>query len=90
MPTTAELGFPYVEASIWYGLFAPPGTAAPIVNQISEDIREILGRPGFAQVQVRAKGFDEVAGSPDEFTAALRSETDSVARIVGEAGIGVQ
>ena len=90
VPTTAELGFPYVEASIWYGLFAPPSTAAPIVGQLSRDIGEILARPDFAQAQLRAKGFEEVAGSPDEFAAALRSETDSVARIVRAAGIGLR
>jgi tripartite-type tricarboxylate transporter receptor subunit TctC len=90
VPTTAELGFPYAEASIWYGLFAPPGTAAPIVDKLNKDVAEILTRPDFAQAQLRAKGFDVVAGSPDEFAAALRRETDSVARIVRGAGIGVR
>ena len=90
VPTTAELGLPYVEASIWYGLFAPPGTAASIVGKLNKDIGEILARPDFAQAQIRARGFDEVAGSPEEFAAALRSETDSIAAVIRAAGIGVR
>jgi tripartite-type tricarboxylate transporter receptor subunit TctC len=90
VPTTAELGFPYLEASIWYGLFAPAGTDAPIVDRINRDIGGILDRPDFAQRQFQAKGFDRLSNSPAEFAATIRRETDSVARIVHAAGLGVR
>jgi hypothetical protein len=51
-PTTAELGFPYVEASIWYGLFASRGTAAPIVAQNPHE-----GRPkGLSKMNPHCSG----------------------------------
>ena len=90
VPTAAELGLPYLEASIWFGLFAPPGTAAPIVDKLSKDVGEILDRPDFVQAQLHAKGFDRFSNRPDEFTAIIKSETDSVARIVHAAKIGVR
>ena len=34
LPTTAEAGFPKIEVSTWYGLYAPRGTPKPIIDRL--------------------------------------------------------
>src|SRR5262249_22267080 len=45
VPTFAELGYPAMDVSQWYGLFAPPGTPAAIVNQIQNAVAKGLASP---------------------------------------------
>lgn len=42
VPTSAEAGFPAIEAFSWGGLFAPAGTPAPIVKRLSDEIDAVL------------------------------------------------
>jgi tripartite-type tricarboxylate transporter receptor subunit TctC len=90
VPTAAELGFPYLEATIWYGLFAPPGTNAEIIDKVSDDIAKVINRADFAQSQILSKGLDKVASSPKELEATIKSETDSVEKIIRAIGIEPQ
>jgi tripartite-type tricarboxylate transporter receptor subunit TctC len=90
VPTAGEFGFSYVEATIWYGLFAPPGTSFEIVTKTNADIRAILARPDFAQQYATAMGLDIVASTPEEFAASIRSETKSIGEVIRTVGIEVQ
>ncbi|MGP4670275.1 Bug family tripartite tricarboxylate transporter substrate binding protein [Agrobacterium pusense] len=38
VPTTAELGYPAVDSTLWYGYMAPKGTPDPIVKKLSDAI----------------------------------------------------
>ena len=87
VPTTAEQGQPELLASIWYGLFAPAGTPADIVERIGSDVRAILSQPAFAQRHARDKGLDVVAGTSQEVTATIRDETKSVGALIRAAGV---
>jgi len=40
--TTAEAGFPGLESYAWWGVFAPKGTAQPIIDQFAGDLRAVL------------------------------------------------
>ncbi len=86
VPTTAELGYPYVQASIWFGLFAPAGTSPAIVEKIGADVRAIMRTPAFAEQQA-AKGFDVVASTSQDLAATIREETTMVGEMIRAAGI---
>ncbi len=43
LPALAE-AMPGFEATIWYGLFAPAGTPAPVVDRIYTECAKFLGR----------------------------------------------
>jgi len=43
VPTIAEAGYPGFDVIAWYGLFAPRGTPAPVVERLSREIEKILG-----------------------------------------------
>jgi tripartite-type tricarboxylate transporter receptor subunit TctC len=45
--TLAESGLPGYEAGSWYGLFAPAGTPAAIVEKINTETRHIFSDPAF-------------------------------------------
>src|SRR6185295_412110 len=44
IPTVAESGVPGYEATIWFGMLAPAGTPAAIVNKLSQDIGRVLAQ----------------------------------------------
>lgn len=87
VPTTAELGYPYVQASIWYGLFAPDETPAAIVDKIGADVRAILKTPAFTEMHVSSRGLDVVASSSQELAATIREETVLMGEMARAAGV---
>jgi tripartite-type tricarboxylate transporter receptor subunit TctC len=87
VPTTGEAGFGYIESSIWYGVFAPPGTPRAIVDKVSGDLRTILQRPDFVERQISSKGLQTVASTPDELAGVVQKETASLKTIIEATGI---
>ena len=87
VPTTAELGYPELLVSIWFGLFAPAGTPQAIVDRIGDDVRAILKSPAFIERHLAARGYDVVASSAAELSAAIRDETMAVAEMIKAAGV---
>ena len=87
LPTTAELGFPWLNVSIWYGVFAPAGTPAAIVAKISEDARAVLRTPAFAERHATSKGLEVVASSPQDVAGVVRDEVAVLAEMVRAARI---
>src|SRR3954468_24326375 len=42
VPTFAELGYPQVDVSLWYGLLAPAGTPRPLIDRLNRDVAKAL------------------------------------------------
>lgn len=86
IPTMVEQGFPEFEANAWFGLMAPAGTPAPVIEKLHRETVRVLGL-----ADVRRKlgelGLDVVANSPVEFATLIRSETQSWAKVIKDAGI---
>jgi tripartite-type tricarboxylate transporter receptor subunit TctC len=87
VPTTAEEGYPYLLASIWYGLFAPAGTPPAIVEKIGNDVRAILKTPAFTEKHITGRGLDLVASSAGELAATIKEETAAVGEMIRAAGV---
>ena len=88
LPTVAEF-FPGYEVSSWYGLCAPAGTPAPVLDKVHADLTAVLHLP---ELQQRFKDMViEVAPtSREEFAQFIRAETARWARVIKEAGIPQQ
>jgi tripartite-type tricarboxylate transporter receptor subunit TctC len=86
LPTMAESGYPGFEAVPWFGLMAPHGTPADVTDKIYRETIRVLALP-----DVRKKmddlGLDVIAGSPEEFAAAIRNETPQWDKLIKSAGI---
>ena len=87
VPTTEEAGFGYLQSSIWYAVFAPPGTPAEIVDKVGGDLRAILRRPDFIERQIVSKGLETVASTPEELAAVVQKETASLKTMIDAAGV---
>ena len=87
VPTTEEAGFGYIQSSIWYAVFAPPGTPAEIVEKVGNDLRSISRDPGFIERQIASKGLDPVASTPGELSDIVRNETAALKTMIDAAKI---
>jgi len=85
--TTVHQGYPYAKISIWYGLFAPAGTPEPIVNQISQAVRDVLLDPQFAAQQVVGKGLNVVAGDGKQMRQVIAKEVEVTSAMIKAAGV---
>jgi tripartite-type tricarboxylate transporter receptor subunit TctC len=89
LPTVAEAGVPGYQMASWYGVFAPAGTPAAIVNRLHAEINKAMQAPGTRERLIE-NGFDgTVTRTPEEFAAMVRTDTVRYARLVKEAGLKI-
>jgi len=86
VPTLAEAGFPGLEMTTWYGVFAPAGTPKEVVARLNAEIMKALQTP---EVKTRIAGL---AGEPgaltiEQFAALNRSDSERYGKLVREAAI---
>jgi tripartite-type tricarboxylate transporter receptor subunit TctC len=86
VPTFAESGVRGVEATSWYGVAAPSGTPAAIVQRLAADIAKTIGGQDLKSKYV-AEGVEPETNSPAEFTAFIRAEVTRWGQAVKRAGI---
>ena len=86
LPTVAESGYPGFDVTIWYGLLAPAGTPPAIIRRLHQETVKALAQPDL-RAKLAEQGLEPIGNSPEEFTAVIRSETPTWARVVREAGI---
>jgi len=86
VPTVAESGFPGYEVGAWYGVLAPAGTPAVIVNRLSGDLAKTVAAPKMRE-RLLTLGIEPVGSTPEQFTAYLQSEIARWTPIIQNAGI---
>jgi tripartite-type tricarboxylate transporter receptor subunit TctC len=89
VPPVAEAGVPGYEAMQWYGLLAPAGTSAAIVERLNAEALKAL-RSVEMKERLAADGAEPLGGSPAEFAALIRREIDKWTRVAHAAGIEQQ
>ena len=87
VPTTAEAGYAYARAVIWFGLFAPGGSDARLIARINADATAIVKRPDFTEKYIHGFSLDLIANTPEEFAAAIRADVEAAAEMVKAAGV---
>lgn len=85
VPTVAESGLPGFDISTWYGLWAPRGTPAPVVEKLATHAASALKRPDVRQ-QYADMGAEPVGSSPGDFARYNASEGRKWAEIVRRSG----
>ncbi|MNT19537.1 Tripartite tricarboxylate transporter family receptor [compost metagenome] len=81
VPTLAEQGIPNVEASNWYGVFAPKGTPAQVVDQLNEAIRNSLKAKALVD-NLASLGVEPTPSSPEAFRDLVKNDTAKWAAVV--------
>jgi tripartite-type tricarboxylate transporter receptor subunit TctC len=85
-PTFAELGYPRVNVSLWYGLLAPAGTPPAVVTRLNRTVGSILGASDVVE-RLQAQGAEPMPGTPEAFGAFMRDEMAKWGPVVKEAGV---
>jgi tripartite-type tricarboxylate transporter receptor subunit TctC len=86
LPTVNEAGLKGYSVTAWFGLLAPTGTPAEIINQLNAETVKSLKTPQMKE-RLAAIGADAAAGSTAEFGAFLKNEMTKWAKVVKAAGI---
>lgn len=71
--TIGELGWPELEMSVWYGLFAPSGTPPAVIEKINAGVAKIVARPDI-QKRLADLGHDVSPVSPGEIQELIRKD----------------
>lgn len=88
VPTIAEAGLPGFNMSTWYGVWAPAGTPAAVVQRLSNEIAAIVRLPE-VRAQFEKLGAEPVGNTPAEFAAFAKAELVKWAAIVKQSGAKV-
>jgi tripartite-type tricarboxylate transporter receptor subunit TctC len=88
-PTVAEAGnLPGFEASSWFGLLAPAGTPADVVNRLQQETAKALALPAVKE-RLQAQGAIPSGNTPADFTKLIDSEITKWAGVVKASGAKV-
>jgi tripartite-type tricarboxylate transporter receptor subunit TctC len=85
IPTFTEAGLSFVYDS-WYGLMAPAGVPAAILDKISKEWADILKAPD-VRAKLKSQFLVEQSDTPAGMDAIVRNETENLAASFKEAGL---
>ncbi|WP_238909760.1 Bug family tripartite tricarboxylate transporter substrate binding protein [Achromobacter ruhlandii] len=86
VPTMAEAGVPDMVVTAWFGLVAPAGTPATVIDTLYAATRDVVRSPDIAE-RFRAMGGQAGGNTPAEFAAFIDQERTRWKQIVDAAGI---
>ena len=81
VPTVAESGLPGFENTSWFGLLAPAGTPADVVNKVHRDAAAALAETQF-KARLYVLGMAPVGSSPAELARQMDAEMTRWAQVV--------
>jgi tripartite-type tricarboxylate transporter receptor subunit TctC len=87
MPTVASLGVPGYSAEAIYGMWAPAKTPAAIIARLNEESVRVLHMPEVKERFLKS-GVETVGSTPQQFAAAIKSESERLASIFKKVGVG--
>ena len=85
VPTLADT-LPGFNASVWFGIVAPPKTSAVLAEQISRAVAEALKLADVSK-QLLDMSMEAVGGTPAELEAYVKTEMARWAKIVKASGM---
>lgn len=86
IPTFAEAGFKDYRMLYWFGMFAPAGTPAAIVNRMQQAIAQAVAAPKVRDV-FQAAGVRPAASTPEAFGNLVKSEQAQWVDIIARAKV---
>jgi tripartite-type tricarboxylate transporter receptor subunit TctC len=81
LPTLAEAGLPGYDAGLWFGIMAPAGTPKSVIDRLSRAANDAL-KDAEVLKEFHVQGLDALGGSPEEFGAFIKSETERWALVI--------
>jgi tripartite-type tricarboxylate transporter receptor subunit TctC len=86
VPTVAESGLPGFESTLAYGVLAPKSTPAPVVREIHSQIARITAERDY-RVRADFEGAVPLEGTPEEFAALIKAQSEKWGKLISATGI---
>ncbi len=86
LPTLAEAKAGDVNVGMWFGVFAPKGTPADIVNLYNSEINQLLGSEDVKKAFV-SQGMDPSGSTAQAFAQLVERDAERWARVIKAQGI---
>jgi tripartite-type tricarboxylate transporter receptor subunit TctC len=86
VPTSAEAGLPGWEMTTWFGIFAPRGTSAAIVQAVNAGMQSVIDDPG-TRKRLLESGIEPIGGSAEVFAERVRSDYRAWEQVVRASGV---
>ena len=86
LPIFAESGFPSVESSSWFGIFAPAGTPRDIIQRVQRASTKVLSAPEMRDHLIN-QGQDAVGSTPEQFEMRFKADVAKYQALVKQVGI---
>jgi tripartite-type tricarboxylate transporter receptor subunit TctC len=86
LPTLDEAGLKGFETVAWFGLLAPGGTPAEVIQQTHAEVVRIVHTADL-RARIQSLGGEAVGNTPDEFASRIRTDIAKWRRLVEQVGI---
>ena len=81
VPTAAEAGLPKLDATSWFGVFAPAKTPQPVIDKLTAEIAKVMATPAFKQ-KAAEQGAAAEYMSPQQFADFNKAELERWGQVV--------
>lgn len=85
VPTLSELGLKGFDARTWYGIWAPAGTPAAVIQKMQQETAKALAGKELTDAW-KALGADPGGQPPEEFAKLVNAEVTKWAKVVKDSG----
>ncbi len=86
MPTYGELGYAVNNDPSWFGMVAPAGTPAALVERMQQAVAQALKEPAVRQ-RLAGQGLYPSGSTPKEFSAQIVREIEKMKRVAAFAHV---
>jgi len=86
LPTMTEQGYPF-HADSWYGLFAPAGTPAPIVQRLNAEINQAMSSPALRERFLSYNMGTPPLKTPQQFADTVRADVRMWGDVIRTANV---
>ena len=90
VPTMKEAGLPGFTYESWFGLMAPAGTPAAIIEKINKDTIDALQDKALQDRMAKQGGVVVVTSTPKQFDETIKTDTARYSKIFQDAGIAAK
>ncbi len=89
IPTMDEAGVKGYSADAWFGLFAPAGTPAAVIERVNTEVNRALKEPAVRQ-RFETLGCEPAGGTPAAFATYVRDEVERWGKVIRGAGVRLE
>ena len=85
-PTTAEAGYPGVNATSWFALFAPAAVPRPVIDRLAADLKKVVEDPAFRKKAEEQGAAADYLG-PQQLSERARADFANWAGVIKSSKI---